>query len=108
MIQVIDHDSGVQLGPNEVGEICVQSPFMMTEYLNNPEVSSGRRHRHQMCFLSFARFDLIFFFGRKLPIFFETDGPTREIKDTTMIRSACLLSADTRNSSNIETSTYST
>jgi hypothetical protein len=28
MIQVIDHDSGVQLGPNEVGEICVQSTFI--------------------------------------------------------------------------------
>jgi acyl-CoA synthetase (AMP-forming)/AMP-acid ligase II len=55
MIQVIDHDSGVQLGPNEVGEICVQSPFMMTEYLNNPEVSSGSRHRHQIVFSLFCQ-----------------------------------------------------
>ncbi len=38
MIQVIENDTGVKLGPNQVGEICVKSPFMLTEYLNRPEV----------------------------------------------------------------------
>jgi hypothetical protein len=46
MIQVIDHDSGVQLGPNEVGENLRPIDFhMMTEYLNKPEVSLSR-YRH--------------------------------------------------------------
>ena len=42
MIQVIDNETGEKLGPNEVGEICVKSPFMLTEYLNKPEVSSDK------------------------------------------------------------------
>ncbi len=55
MIQVIDNDTGVKLGANQVGEICVKSPFMLTEYLNNPEVSSGSRHRHQIVFSLFCQ-----------------------------------------------------
>lgn len=37
-LKVIDRDTGEKLGPNQVGEICVKSPFMLTEYLNRPEV----------------------------------------------------------------------
>jgi acyl-CoA synthetase (AMP-forming)/AMP-acid ligase II len=36
--QVIDSDTGEKLGPNQVGEICVKSPSMLTEYLNKPKV----------------------------------------------------------------------
>ncbi|EFX71605.1 hypothetical protein DAPPUDRAFT_59924, partial [Daphnia pulex] len=34
---VIDCDTGEKLGPNQVGEICLQSPFMLKEYLNRPK-----------------------------------------------------------------------
>jgi acyl-CoA synthetase (AMP-forming)/AMP-acid ligase II len=60
MIQVIDNDTGVKLGANQVGEICVKSPFMLTEYLNIPEVRS--RFIHQM-FSLVAKFYLFFLFG---------------------------------------------
>lgn len=36
-MKIIDPDSGKVLGPNETGEACFKSPFMMTEYYNNPE-----------------------------------------------------------------------
>nr|CAH0112561.1 unnamed protein product [Daphnia galeata] len=41
-LKVIDNETGEKLGPNQVGEICVKSPFMLTEYLNKPEVSSDK------------------------------------------------------------------
>ncbi|XP_046656300.1 4-coumarate--CoA ligase 1-like [Daphnia pulicaria] len=36
-LKVIDCDTGEKLGPNQVGEICLQSPFMLKEYLNRPK-----------------------------------------------------------------------
>ncbi|XP_046459255.1 4-coumarate--CoA ligase-like isoform X1 [Daphnia pulex] len=40
-LKVIDNDTGVKLGANQVGEICVKSPFMLTEYLNRPEETAN-------------------------------------------------------------------
>lgn len=37
-IQVVDVETGEKFGPNQVGEICLQTPFMLKEYLNNPQV----------------------------------------------------------------------
>ena len=45
MVQVIDNETGEKLGPNQVGEICVKSPFMLTEYLNKPEVSGDKIYK---------------------------------------------------------------
>nr|CAH0109907.1 unnamed protein product [Daphnia galeata] len=36
-LKVIDSDTGEKLGANQVGEICIQSPFMLKEYLNKPK-----------------------------------------------------------------------
>src|SRR5215218_10852194 len=35
--KVIDLDSGVPLGPNKAGEVCVRGPQIMKGYLNRPE-----------------------------------------------------------------------
>ena len=37
--KIIDEVTGEKLGPNEIGEICAESPYTMKEYLNNPKVS---------------------------------------------------------------------
>lgn len=36
--KIVDVITGEKLGPHEIGEICVKSPYTMKEYLNNPQV----------------------------------------------------------------------
>ena len=36
--QVVNGETGDKLGPNQVGEICVHTPFPLREYLNRPMV----------------------------------------------------------------------
>ncbi|GAA2005419.1 class I adenylate-forming enzyme family protein [Brevibacterium samyangense] len=39
MIRIRDED-GTELGPNEVGEICVSGPMVVKEYIGNPEATA--------------------------------------------------------------------
>lgn len=36
--KIINRDTGANLGPGQVGEICIKSPFVMKGYLNQPKV----------------------------------------------------------------------
>lgn len=36
--KIVDEETGEKLGANEIGEICVKSPFTMKEYLKRPKV----------------------------------------------------------------------
>jgi acyl-CoA synthetase (AMP-forming)/AMP-acid ligase II len=38
--QIIDLETGAQLGPGERGEVCVRGPQIMKGYLNNPEATA--------------------------------------------------------------------
>lgn len=38
-LKIIDIKTGEALGPNKSGELCVNSPCMMTGYYKNPTVS---------------------------------------------------------------------
>ena len=49
--KVIDENTGEKLGPNEIGEICVKSPYTMREYLANPQVIQICRHYKIISFL---------------------------------------------------------
>lgn len=35
-LKVVDTKTGEALGTNKIGELCVKSPCMMTNYYNNP------------------------------------------------------------------------
>ena len=37
-LRINDPDTGNILGPGQVGEICVQTPYMLKEYFKRPEV----------------------------------------------------------------------
>jgi long-subunit acyl-CoA synthetase (AMP-forming) len=37
---VIDLETGEPLGPHKQGEICIKSPHIMLEYINNPEATA--------------------------------------------------------------------
>jgi len=39
-VKIVDEHTGVKLGPNGIGEICVHSPFTMKEYMNNPKATA--------------------------------------------------------------------
>jgi len=38
-IKVIDVHTGEKLGPNQIGEICAKSPYLLKEYRNNPKAT---------------------------------------------------------------------
>lgn len=38
-LKIINVDTGKTLGPNEVGELLWKSPYIMTEYYNNPQAT---------------------------------------------------------------------
>lgn len=38
-LKVVDPDTGKVLGPNQTGECCFKSPYMMTCYYGNPEAT---------------------------------------------------------------------
>jgi len=46
VVKVIDHDTGEELKYNESGEICMRSPGMMLEYLNNPTETDKVMRKH--------------------------------------------------------------
>src|SRR5438552_4064449 len=39
--KLIDPATGLELGPNQEGEVCVRGPQIMKGYLNNPEATAG-------------------------------------------------------------------
>ena len=46
-MKIVDELTGEKLGPNQIGEICVKSPYLLKEYRNNPKV---RYTFHQFLF----------------------------------------------------------
>ena len=40
LLQILNFDTGLKCGPNELGEICIRTPYMMKEYLNRPEATA--------------------------------------------------------------------
>ena len=52
--KVIDENTGEKLGPNEIGEICVKSPYTMREYLANPQVIQICRYYEIISFFSWG------------------------------------------------------
>lgn len=44
---VFDPETGVEMGYNEIGEVCVTGPSMMKGYFNNPEETAYVMRRHE-------------------------------------------------------------
>lgn len=40
LCKIIDMESGISLGPNQQGEICVKGPHGMKAYVDNPEATA--------------------------------------------------------------------
>jgi fatty-acyl-CoA synthase/long-chain acyl-CoA synthetase len=40
-VKIVDED-GADLGPDEVGEICLRSPYVLQEYLGDPEATAAK------------------------------------------------------------------
>ncbi|KAL7044571.1 hypothetical protein ACKWTF_001976 [Chironomus riparius] len=39
-VKIIDEQTGVSLGKNKVGELCLKGPFLMKGYINNPRATT--------------------------------------------------------------------
>ncbi|CAG9798878.1 unnamed protein product [Chironomus riparius] len=39
-VKIIDEQTGVSLGKNKVGELCLKGPFLMKGYINNPRATA--------------------------------------------------------------------
>ena len=53
-LKVIDPKTGRNLGPNQKGELCFKSPYMMKGYYKNPEVtkkSIDEQGEFQLCLI---------------------------------------------------------